>query len=90
MKAESAQGVVDGLSGKLKLSPTQRVLAEKYCALSFIGEGFCADPELGLNEEQLSGCQTFIAAFMPPALQTVFGFLDENAALACNTVYHQC
>ena len=52
-----------------------------------IDEAFCGNPDLGLSEEQVAGCQNFISAFMPPALQSLFGFLQNNVAEACTVVY---
>ena len=58
--------------------------------LLFTGEAFCQNPELGLSEEQVAGCQSFVEAFMPPALQSLFGFLEANVEGACTTVYEIC
>ena len=57
------------------------------------GEAFCQDPELGLSEEQVAGCQGFIEAFMPPALKAYFDTDDashESAELVCANIYGIC
>ena len=54
------------------------------------GEAFCQDPELGLSEEQVAGCQGFIEAFMPPALSAYFETDDPSAAYVCGKYYGIC
>merc|ERR1712242_543475 len=51
------------------------------------GEGFCADPDLGLEGEQLEYCKTVIKGFMPPALKTIMGKLKADANNVCAGVY---
>ena len=50
-------------------------------------EGFCKDPEVGLDEEQIAYCQTVITAFMPAAITDLFTNLAANADSVCSSVY---
>ena len=63
--------------------------ASEAVVVGLRGQAFCQDPALGLSEEQVIGCQDFISAFMPAALQTFFRKMDENSDKICANLY-QC
>ena len=51
---------------------------------------FCEDPNLGLNEEQVEACKSFIAAFMPAALKTLFVDFPPTPEGLCQHYFGQC
>ena len=54
------------------------------------GPTFCQDPSLGLSEEQVTGCQGFIEAFMPAALKTLFVDDAPSGEEICQEFFDQC
>ena len=54
------------------------------------GPIFCQDPSLGLSEEQVAGCQTFVEAFMPVALKSFFVDDEPSAEEICQVYFDQC
>ena len=47
----------------------------------FLGDRFCKN--LGLNPDQLKGCQTYIKAFMPPALEVMGELMTKGSPKLC-------
>ena len=69
-------------------------MASEKAAMNIVaalkGPTFCQDPSLGLNEEQVTGCQGFVEAFMPLALQTLFVDDAPDAEEICIEFFNQC
>ena len=51
---------------------------------------FCEDPNLGLNEEQVAACKSYVAAFMPAALKTLFVDFPPTPEGLCQHYFGQC
>ena len=51
---------------------------------------FCEDPNLGLSEEQVAACKSFIAVFMPAALKTLFVDFPPTPEGICQHYFDQC
>ena len=43
-----------------------------------------------LPEDQVARCQSFIEVLLPPALQILFTYLEENTETACHVLYSVC
>ena len=54
------------------------------------GPIFCQDPGLGLSEEQVAGCQSFVEAFMPVALKSFFVDDEPSSEEICQVYFDQC
>ena len=42
---------------------------------------------MGLSDEQVKTCQTYVSAFLPPALKEIFGLIDKFSQNVCHMTY---
>ena len=51
------------------------------------GDGFCEDPSMELNENQVETCKMFIKDFLPPCVKAVMEMLKTRSDEACNEFF---
>lgn len=61
----------------------------EHAAQLLKSEAFCNNPQLGLINEQIEACMTFVDTFIieSAALQELFNVFDVNASNACHDLF---
>ena len=79
---------------KADVEAIEAILANDAAAAALVqalsGPLFCQDPNLGLNEEQMAGCASYVEAFLPTALRVLFKDAPPPAEELCNFYFNQC
>ena len=42
---------------------------------------------MGLTDDEVKTCQTYVSAFIPPALKEIFGLIDKFSPNVCHMTY---